>query len=92
MIGPIRNIVVAPIATNAPRTLETGRSATEAIALAKPTLPHLLELAADLSASGPPIDYARIAQIRRAIADGSYKIDTAALAKAIVHFDLDAKP
>jgi negative regulator of flagellin synthesis FlgM len=50
------------------------------------SVPQLLDLVADLAHSGPPVDYARIAQVRRAIADGSYKIDADALAKAIVSF------
>jgi flagellar biosynthesis anti-sigma factor FlgM len=48
------------------------------------SVPQLLNLVADLAHSGPPVDYARIAQIRRAIADGNYKIDADAVAKAIV--------
>ena len=45
-----------------------------------------MELAADLAQLGPPIDYAKIAQVRRAIADGGYRIDADALAMAIMSY------
>jgi negative regulator of flagellin synthesis FlgM len=48
------------------------------------TLPQLLNLVADLAGAEPPVDNARIAEIRRAIADGSYTVDPDVLARAIV--------
>jgi flagellar biosynthesis anti-sigma factor FlgM len=39
-----------------------------------------------LSSAPAPVDYAKIAQVRRAIADGSYKLDPDALAKSIVAY------
>jgi len=47
---------------------------------------QLMDLAADLAKAGPPVDYARIAQIKRAIADGSYDIDVNAVARSILNF------
>ena len=49
-------------------------------------LPRLLDLVAELTRRGPPVDDARIAQLRRAIADRSYKIDADLLAKSIIGF------
>lgn len=40
------------------------------------SLSRLMHIAAQLAQDGPPIDFVKIAQVRRAIADGSYKIDS----------------
>ncbi|WP_165799678.1 flagellar biosynthesis anti-sigma factor FlgM [Sphingomonas oleivorans] len=48
--------------------------------------------AADLAASGPPIDSDKIAAIRAAIANGSYRIDPQAIASKMVDLDLPSKP
>ena len=48
--------------------------------------------AADLASSGPPIDSAKIAAIRAAIAEGRYPIDPQAIAEKMVELDLPAKP
>ncbi|MEM1132583.1 MAG: flagellar biosynthesis anti-sigma factor FlgM [Pseudomonadota bacterium] len=45
----------------------------------------------DIVDQGPPIDEARIAQIRNAIADGSYAIDTDKLAQKMIELDLMPK-
>ncbi|WOE74755.1 flagellar biosynthesis anti-sigma factor FlgM [Alterisphingorhabdus coralli] len=42
----------------------------------------------DIVDQGPPIDEARIEQIRNAIADGSYAIDTDKLAEKMIELDL----
>jgi negative regulator of flagellin synthesis FlgM len=52
-----------------------------------PPLPKLVSLAADLAQQGPPIDYAKIAQVRQAIATGRQVIDLEATAAAIIDFD-----
>lgn len=51
------------------------------------SLPTLVSLAADLAQQGPPVDYAKIAQIRQAIASGTYEIDFRATAAAILGYD-----
>jgi flagellar biosynthesis anti-sigma factor FlgM len=53
---------------------------------AKPGLPMLLNLAQELTQQGPPIDHAKVAEIRDAIGGRSYKIDANAIASAIVSF------
>jgi len=53
---------------------------------AAPTSP-----AADLAASGPPVDSARVAEIREAIAAGIYKADPQAIASKMIALDLPAK-
>jgi len=51
-----------------------------------------LNPAADLAASGPPIDAEKIAAIRAAIAEGRYPIDPKAIAEKMIELDLPAKP
>jgi len=95
MIDPVQRGRVSAIATNAARpnlaTQTTPKAVTVSEAPAASTrsglpMTRLLDLAADLARAEPPVDYARIAQVRRAIADGAYQIDSAALAKAMIRF------
>jgi negative regulator of flagellin synthesis FlgM len=44
--------------------------------------------AADLAAAGPPVDAGKIAAIRSAIADGSYRVNAEAIAGRMVDLDL----
>ena len=64
------------------------RNVTTQLSQARPErqLPELLTLVAKLVQAPAPVDTARIAQIRRAIADGTYKIDVEAIASAIIDF------
>jgi anti-sigma28 factor (negative regulator of flagellin synthesis) len=50
------------------------------------SLPKLVSLAKELAEQGPPVDFAKIAQVRQAIALGSYRIDPDRIADAIVRF------
>lgn len=89
MIDPVRRGPVAPGV--APVTSASARrpmlqSAAQADARPSASLPKLLDLVADLSTAAPPVDYARIAEVRRAIADGSYTINADVIAKAISSF------
>ena len=91
MVDPVRMGPVPPVVVQAAGNAEVRRLTPQDLRKAPdaPTgasVPRLLDLVADLAHSGPPVDYARIALVRRAIADGSYKIDADALAKAIVSF------
>jgi len=69
----------APV-RNAPEATapKTGESA--------PTSP-----AAQLAAAGAPIDAARVATLRQAIAEGRYTVDPQRIADAMVAMDLPAK-
>jgi flagellar biosynthesis anti-sigma factor FlgM len=51
------------------------------------SLPTLLKLARDIEDQGPPVDYAKVAQIRQAIATHNYPLDPGAIARAIIQFD-----
>lgn len=43
---------------------------------------------ADLVASGPPVDAAKVAEIRAAIAAGAYRLDVQAIAERMIALDL----
>ncbi len=62
-------------ATTAAREIVTGAS-----------LPKLVNLATELSKAGPPVDFAKIALVRQAIAQGEYSIDVDRIAHAMVGF------
>ncbi len=46
-------------------------------------IPRLVNMAAKIASEGPPIDYAKLAQIRTAIFRGNYPIDTRSVADAM---------
>jgi negative regulator of flagellin synthesis FlgM len=48
--------------------------------------PVLRRLAADLASQGPPVDYAKIAQLRQAIATGKYEVDPQVISRSIMAF------
>ena len=41
-------------------------------------------LAAELAAQGPPVDAARVAELRAAIAEGRYDVDSRRIAEAMI--------
>jgi flagellar biosynthesis anti-sigma factor FlgM len=73
------------------RTIKTARQ--QHIEMGKPldkgvkitSLSKLMHIAAQLAQDGPPIDFVKIAQVRRAIADGSYKINPDQIAEIMLH-------
>jgi negative regulator of flagellin synthesis FlgM len=52
----------------------------------KPSLPTLVSLVAELANQGPPVDTAKIARVRQAIADGSYHLDSQQIADGMLRF------
>lgn len=48
------------------------------------SLPQLVSLANELASGPPPLDFARIAQIRAAISTGSYRLDPDQIARALL--------
>ena len=87
MIDNVRPNAVAQVANGTLGKPNVDRASvqvkSEAPEKSAASLPRLLSLVADLSSAPPPVDFARIAKVRRAIADGSYKLDPEALANAI---------
>jgi flagellar biosynthesis anti-sigma factor FlgM len=50
------------------------------------SLPKLVSLASTLAEQGPPVDFAKIAQVRQAIAEGSYRVNPDKIAGAMMRF------
>jgi flagellar biosynthesis anti-sigma factor FlgM len=46
-------------------------------------VPRLFSMASKIASEGPPVDYVKLAQISTAIAQGSYPVDTTAIADAM---------
>lgn len=95
MIENVRMNAVVPIAAGTAGKADTARATAAtttqqtpapAPAAPSPSLSRLVSLANQLSSAPAPVDYAKIAQVRRAIADGSYQVDPDALAKSIVAY------
>jgi flagellar biosynthesis anti-sigma factor FlgM len=75
---PVDTRISAPANRNRPESLPAQRTATV-------SLGRLTAAARELAKAGPPVDYARIAQIRMAISQRDYKIDNDMIAKAMLH-------
>jgi negative regulator of flagellin synthesis FlgM len=50
------------------------------------SLPKLVNLASALAEQGPPIDFAKIAQVRQAIALGTYRVEPEKIAEGMMRF------
>jgi flagellar biosynthesis anti-sigma factor FlgM len=87
MVDPVSLSTLRPVESRLVRNAQTGGSpsmpAAEAQAAPVP-LSKLTAAARALADAGPPVDYARIAQIRTAISQGDYKIDSKAIADAML--------
>lgn len=69
--------------TNEAASVKAG---TQPMLAGSASLPQLVNLARTLADSGPPIDSAKIARVRQAIADGNYRVDVEALANAMLQY------
>ena len=65
-----------PVVTTAP-TVKSG---------SPPSLSKLISMARSLADQGPPIDGAKVARVRQALADGTYHVDVEALANAMLRY------
>jgi negative regulator of flagellin synthesis FlgM len=50
------------------------------------SLPKLVTLASTLAEQGPPVDFAKIAQVRQAIALGTYRVNPDQIAEEMMRF------
>ena len=48
------------------------------------TLPRLVSLASELASAPPPVDHSRIAEIRAAISNGTYRLDPESIARSLL--------
>ena len=78
--SPVRN-VASRTETMAPATPRVTATAPAPLPVAR-----LIGLARELSELPPPVDHARIAALRNAIANGAYAVDAALVAKAVTRF------
>lgn len=77
-ITPVRKIAGSAETANA---VPTRAPASDTVPGAK-----LIRLASDLAAQAPPIDAARIASLRAAIAEGTYRADAKNIALAMLRY------
>lgn len=74
-------------ATTRPSVPATGTTGRQLGTAAPVPVAQLKNLARTLASGRPPVDNARIAQIRQAIANGEYRADTQEIADAMLrHF------
>ena len=79
---PVRGSAATPSSQSRPAA--AGRAQGARQELATKSLPQLVRLATELSSAPPPVDNARIAEIRDAISKGSYRIDPEGIARALL--------
>lgn len=79
--GVIRTVPVRKVASGADADSTAARSAASVVPGAK-----LIRLAADLAAQAPPVDTARVASLRTAIAEGTYSADAKNIALAMLRY------
>jgi flagellar biosynthesis anti-sigma factor FlgM len=82
-LGPVRgNAAVKRVAAAAePATADVRRQHGPAL---QSSHLQIIALAQEVSRQAPPVDTARVAELRRAIAAGEYRIETVAIAQAMI--------
>ena len=88
MITPLGSAISAPVAPAkvggtakaAPAKAVSATSSSETSRVASPAL--------TMAEAGPPVDAAKVARIKAGLADGSYKADPQAIARAMLVLDL----
>lgn len=90
MVDPVSFRPISSVKANRDNSLADAKKASPGLAHASEpqigvrSLTNLVNLAAELSAQGPPVDHAKIAQVRQAISIGAWKVDPDALASAML--------
>ncbi|HEY0597998.1 flagellar biosynthesis anti-sigma factor FlgM [Sphingopyxis sp.] len=87
-IGPIGGTVrTAPLRSTASGSAAAARAPAQLHA-AQDSLPatRLARLSGNLASEAPPVDVARVASLRTAIANGSYGVHPAIIASAMLDF------
>jgi len=88
------NLQVSSISRIAPARRVANGSESPSVATARAVgnapasvpVTRLTSLAKELGEQGPPVDHARIAMLRDAIASGAYTVDATLIANAAVRF------
>lgn len=82
-VTPLRGVQTSPRAlskSSAPQDASSGE-------LGDKSLSQLVSLAAELADAPPPVDVAKIAEVRMAISRGTYEIDPHRIAQALLGND-----
>ena len=88
-IGPVGGIArTTPLRSVASETAAQPARAPEQLRTVPDSLPaaRLIRLTSSLATQAPPIDVARVAALRTAIANGSYGVHPAIIASAMIDF------
>jgi flagellar biosynthesis anti-sigma factor FlgM len=93
MVDAIISSQIPAHSGNAPTAAKTEKRAVAVVrsdimpdTVQSASLPKLIRLAGDLANQGPPVDYARISEIRQAIALGTYRVDPERISDAMLRF------
>jgi flagellar biosynthesis anti-sigma factor FlgM len=83
MVNPVSFGTARPLGerlvNGQPKTAPLASASSKSVPVAQ-----LTQLARELAEAGPPVDHAKIAQVRAMIANGGHRIDAAALADAML--------
>jgi negative regulator of flagellin synthesis FlgM len=88
-IGPVGGIArTTPLRSATSETAAQPARAATQLQAAPDNLPaaRLIRLAGSLATQAPPVDVARVASLRTAIANGSYGVHPAIIASAMIDF------
>lgn len=86
--GPLRPVEHRKTAPANPESKSAAVAVKAEQATPTFSLSKLTAMARELTDAGPPVDHARIAQIRQAISLGRYRLDPNAIADAVLrHYD-----
>lgn len=88
-IGPVGGIVrPTPLRSVASETAAQSARAPAQLAAVPDSLPaaRLIRLAGSLATQTPPVDVARVASLRTAIANGNYGVHPAIIASAMIDY------
>jgi negative regulator of flagellin synthesis FlgM len=89
MVDPVSFGPARPVQSRQDQSVERRTASTapeKGSPVAMPSLPILINLAAELANEAPPINTAKIAQIKNAIAMGSYRVNPEAIADAMIGY------
>jgi flagellar biosynthesis anti-sigma factor FlgM len=89
MVDPVSLGPARPVQNRSEQSADTAAQSARSTASSRvsgPTLPKLLSLVAELASQEPPIDTAKIQEIRQMIAAGTYTLDPDAIATAMIRY------
>ena len=87
MVHPVSTSGIAKTRAVAASKAEVGQPLADVSVPAISVSPSLLSrMVHDLTEQGPPVDFAKIAQLRQAIATGRYHVDPRSVARAMIGF------